>query len=127
VRRPTPYLLLGVLLLATGLGVGLGLSEAPVAHAASGPAPVSAGPSPGICTELSTDTGPAITCETAGTDGISGSIHLTFRPETKIPSGLAHCLANVRLTEAVPRGAAGFRRAIVALRARALSICADRR
>jgi Protein of unknown function (DUF4232) len=34
-ERLTPYILLGVLILGTGFGIGLGLSEAPITHPAS--------------------------------------------------------------------------------------------
>lgn len=122
--RLTPYLLLGALGVATGLGVGLGLSEAPVAQAAGPLATVSVGDTAGSCTVLYAAGRSGVGCTSPGS-GISGS--LGFKTSTEISSQLARCLAKVQRTEAVPRGPAGFKRAFAVLRARAASMCPDHR
>jgi hypothetical protein len=78
--RFTPYLLLGTLTLAAGLGMGLGLSEAPVAHVVgprnAAPVTVSDPSLEPTCSALSTGTEVTVTCSGA-TPGLA--VHL-FAP-----------------------------------------------
>ena len=117
--RLTPYVLLGVLVLGTGLGAGLGLSEAPVSNAASRPPPRVTSPQLGAqfqrCVTFTTPTEVGVRCSAApGQWGMS--VGVTF--ETHVPRARAACLAGHAL---LARGPGALRRAIAWLRAQCVA------
>ena len=81
-RRLTPYVLLGILTLGTGLAIGLGLSEGPVTYTASAEAttgnPCSAAPK-----------GAEITCHLS-----SGAVVVWFGHGRRLSEGSINCIVD---------------------------------
>jgi hypothetical protein len=88
VRRLTPYLLLGILLLGTGLAIGLGLSEAPSGIGA-GPVPVGSTRVSSLWSGPSTQTGSA-------PSSFAERLAADIDQAPTVPPGVYHCPANSR-------------------------------